>query len=69
MLVLTRNIGQGIVVTIPGHGEVLLHVMEIRSGRVRIGIDAARDILVRRAEIAPVDTIVDSMRNNAEVVG
>ncbi|MCY2962716.1 MAG: carbon storage regulator [Planctomycetota bacterium] len=47
MLVLSRKIGERIVIE-PG---IEIAVVEIRGGKVRLGIEAPRDISVRRMEL------------------
>ena len=47
MLVLTRKIGEAIVID----GQVRLTVLEIKTGRVRIGIVAPPDVRVDRGEV------------------
>ena len=47
MLVLSRRVGDSVVI-----GEdVVVTVLEIRGDVVRIGIDAPRDVAVRRSEL------------------
>jgi len=47
MLVLTRKIGEGIVI-----GEdITITIVEMKGGNVRIGIDAPRDKKIYRQEI------------------
>ena len=48
MLILTRTVGQGIV--IGEHREIVLMVTAIRGGKVRLGIEADASISVRRVE-------------------
>lgn len=48
MLVLTRKKGQQIRVAC---GEITITIVDIRGGNVRIGIEAARDIPIERAEL------------------
>lgn len=48
MLVLTRKVGEKIHIG----DNVVITVMEVGPGRVKIGVDAPRDIPVDRAEIA-----------------
>lgn len=48
MLVLSRNIGQTILI---GEG-VTVSILEIRSGQVKIGIKAPVDTVVHREEVA-----------------
>jgi len=47
MLVLTRRIGEEIVIA----DEIRITVVSVRGDRVRIGIDAPRDISVERREV------------------
>ncbi len=49
MLVLSRKQGEKIMV-----GNATLTVLESKSGRTQIGIDAPKDIAIYREEIAPV---------------
>jgi len=59
MLVLTRKIGEGIVI-----GEdVTVTIVEMKAGTVRIGIDAPRDKKIYRQEI--FDRIVAENRDAA----
>ncbi len=47
MLVLTRNLGQRILV-----GEdVVVTVLNVKGNQVRLGIDAARDVVIDREEV------------------
>lgn len=48
MLVLSRKQGESIVIG----EEVTLTIVEIRGDKVRIGIEAPRDIAVHRKEVA-----------------
>jgi len=47
MLVLTRRIGEEIVIA----DEIRVIVVSVKGDRVRIGIDAPRDISVERLEV------------------
>ncbi|PLX84467.1 MAG: carbon storage regulator [Desulfuromonas sp.] len=47
MLVLTRKVGEGIVIG----DDIKVTVVEIKGGGIRIGIDAPRDRKVYRQEI------------------
>ena len=53
MLVLSRKPGERIVIE-PG---IEIHVVEIRGGKVRIGIEAPPDVRIRRAELPPQEEI------------
>jgi carbon storage regulator len=48
MLVLSRKKDEQIVID----GGIVLTVVDVRGGKVRIGIDAPRDLKVHRKEIA-----------------
>jgi carbon storage regulator CsrA len=48
MLVLTRKLGEKILIG----DNVVLTVVEIRSGTIRLGIDAPQDVSIRRAELS-----------------
>ncbi len=63
MLVLTRKIGEQIIVA----GNIRISIVEVGLGRVKIGVDAPRSVTVDRGEIhdkkqgqeAPVGHIVE----------
>ena len=48
MLVLSRKIGERIVID----GGIAVTVCEVKDGKVRLGIDAPRDVRVDREEVA-----------------
>ncbi|HUQ69248.1 MAG TPA: carbon storage regulator [Planctomycetaceae bacterium] len=48
MLVLTRRIDENILI---GDHEITIKILEIRGGRVRLGIEAPRDVVIRREEL------------------
>lgn len=47
MLVLSRKEGESIVIG----DNIVVTVLEVRSGQIRIGIDAPRDLQVHRHEV------------------
>lgn len=51
MLVLTRKPGEIIVLDLGGR-EVSVHILHTSTGRVSLGVDAPRDVKVRRGELA-----------------
>lgn len=53
VLILGRKAGEGIVFAINGV-EVTVTVEKIKGHRVRLGIDAPGDVLIRRAEFEPL---------------
>jgi len=50
MLVLSRKLEE--VIHIGYRGDVTITVLEIKEGRVRLGIDAPMEVPVHRAEVA-----------------
>ncbi len=50
MLVLTRKTDQKVVIG----PDIVVTVLEIRGNRVRLGIEAPREIPVHRSELVPV---------------
>ena len=48
MLVLTRKLGQSIVIS----GGIEIVVLEVRGEQVRIGIKAPKDVTVHRLEVS-----------------
>ena len=47
MLVLSRSTGEELVID----GTIVVKVVEVRGGRVRLGITAPRDVPVHRREV------------------
>jgi len=50
MLVLTRGTEQAVVIG-TGENQITVKVTEIRGGRIRIAIDAPRDVAISRGEL------------------
>lgn len=48
MLVLTRKIGEKIVI---GNGEITIKIVSCKNGAVQLGIDAPDDVSVHREEV------------------
>ena len=48
MLVLTRGLKQQIVI---GDQQIIVTVLEVKGGRVRLGIEAPPEVAVRRKEL------------------
>jgi len=61
MLVLSRKKGERIVI---GNGDVILEVVSITGGRVRIGIQAPKDVRVVRHEILEVPSLRGDKRGD-----
>lgn len=53
MLVLTRGLKQQIVI---GDQRVVVTVLEVKGGRVRLGIEAPSDVSIRRMEVRNTDS-------------
>ena len=47
MLVLTRKVGEGIIIG----DDIKISIVELKSGGVRIGIEAPRELKVHRQEV------------------
>ena len=66
MLVLSRKKNEKIVIA---GGEIVLTIVEIRGDKVRLGIDAPRDISVNRGEVqAAMDSIMTALKNRHAAV-
>jgi carbon storage regulator CsrA len=50
MLVLTRKIGETIIISPPGQPDIKFTIMSIRQGRIRIAFDAPKEIIIMREE-------------------
>lgn len=51
MLVLTRKIGEELVIDHPSTGKITLRITRIGGNRVSIGVDARREVSVKRGEL------------------
>jgi len=65
MLVLTRRINESIVI----NDDVSVLVVEVRGDRVRLGIEAPKDVAVHRKEIYDVIRDADSEKPNKHAEG
>jgi carbon storage regulator len=59
MLVLSRRNGEQILVG----DNVVIKVLAVRNGRVRVGIEAPREVQVRRGELLTKDVFVTPLRD------
>lgn len=57
MLVLTRKIGESLMIG----DNIKLTVVGVKSGQVRLGIDAPKEIQIQREELLRVESDSDSM--------
>ena len=62
MLVLTRKIDQGIVIS----GNIYIRVLGVERDRVKIGIDAPREIPVLRQELLERDRKAGAEKDGAK---
>jgi len=51
MLVLTRKPNESIVID----GNIIVTVLEVRGDKIRLGIEAPRDVRVMRSELVPLE--------------
>ena len=68
MLVLTREFNKSIIVTVPASNvarTIEIMVVEIRGNKVRIGVEADRDIIVHRDEVQAAIERENAMKGEA----
>ena len=53
MLVLSRRIGERLVID----AKITVTVIEVRGGQIRLGIEAPKEIPVRREEVVVRETV------------
>ena len=51
MLIISRWLGQGLLLRLPSGAEVTVEVLRRHGGNVRLGISAPREVSVLRAEL------------------
>lgn len=51
MLVLTRKVGDKIVIEVPGREPILIMLARIDGNQARIGVEAPRDYRILREEV------------------
>lgn len=54
MLLLSRKLAESIVITTSGGETMRVTIVEIKRGSIKLSIDAAQDVHVRRSELAPL---------------
>jgi carbon storage regulator CsrA len=58
MLVLSRKKDEAIIMRIPGHDDIRLTVVRIDNmNKVRIGVEADKDVVILRSELASSDAL------------
>ena len=53
MLVLSRKLGERIQIETPSGEVIWVSVVDIRRGKVRLGVTAPKDVVVVREELLP----------------
>ncbi len=54
MLVLSRKVGESLVIG----NDIYVTVTRIKNGRIQIGVDAPKDLHIRRGELVELDATV-----------
>jgi carbon storage regulator CsrA len=64
MLVLTRKNRESVIIGRPGIGNLMMKVtiLDVRGGKVRLGIEADRSIRVLRSELLERDLAAEGAR-------
>jgi len=58
MLVLSRKKDEAIIMRIPGHDDIRLTVVRIDNmNKVRIGVEADKDVVILRSELVSSDAL------------
>jgi carbon storage regulator CsrA len=58
MLVLTRSVREKVYITTPSGEQIVVTVMEIpQTGRVRLGFEAAPEVVIDREEVHEKRTV------------
>lgn len=61
MLVLTRSLGEELVID----GNIRVRVAEIKGGRIRLAVEAPREVSIRRSELTASPKITDQVTVDA----
>lgn len=65
MLVLSRLAGERIMIG----DDIIIEVRDIGRGKVRLGIDAPKDVLILRSELMPPDTVCVNCKEPVDAAG
>jgi carbon storage regulator len=66
MLVLSRKVGESIVI----NDDIIITVVDIRFDKVRLGIEASKEIPIHRREVwESIKRSEDASRRNREEIG
>lgn len=58
MLCVSRKVNEKVIIG----RDIVVTIVEIGQGKIRLGIEAPKDVPVYRTEIAPTELIVDLIR-------
>lgn len=68
MLVLSRKKDESIIMRIPGHDDIRLTVVRIDNmNKVRIGVEADKDVVVLRSELANESASSNALETESEM--
>ena len=56
MLILTRRLGESLIIKLPAGEKITVTVLGIKGNQVRIGTDAPENITILREELLESDT-------------
>lgn len=54
-LVLSRRVGEAVIISLPDGREVKVSLLDILGRRASVGVEAPRDVAIRRDELLPPD--------------
>ncbi|HAL44571.1 MAG TPA: carbon storage regulator [Phycisphaerales bacterium] len=57
MLVLSRNVEEGVIITTAAGEEIRVKVVKIGIGQIKLGFEANRDVKIMRAELCERPTL------------
>jgi carbon storage regulator len=62
MLVLSRKVGEGVVI----EGGIEVRILEVRAGRIRLGIEAPPEVRVLRTELGEIPAAAGALTGDRE---
>jgi carbon storage regulator CsrA len=51
MLLLTRREGERVIVTVPGHGQIVVKLIAVEGRKARLGFSAPKGVEIMREEL------------------
>lgn len=55
MLILTRKIGEKILIQIPNYADIVVEIVDLQGSRIQVGITAPEEINIVREELLITD--------------